>query len=98
MLDVSLYVLLFVHSNGEEGCTSVSFLLQKHRSDCLPSDRDEEKVLIVVRRRHVWSDTLHQFKCGIDLSKCLRVEFVGEPAVDSGREFIHLLMSAIATG
>ncbi|XP_064388646.1 uncharacterized protein LOC135336724 [Halichondria panicea] len=55
--------------NDEEGGLggiTVSCLLQKHRSGCLPSER-EEKCLIVVRRRHVWSDTLHQFKCGIDL-------------------------------
>ena len=94
-------VLFLFCSNREEGDSSVSFLLQKHRSDCLPVDREENKTLIVVRRRHIFLDALHQFRCGIDFSKYLRVRFVGEPGIDTGgpmREFLHLLMSAIASG
>ncbi len=56
-------------------------------------------VRIVVRRRHVLNDTLHQLRCGVDLYKHLKVTFVGEPAVDSGgpmREYMYLLMSSIA--
>ena len=94
-------VLFLFCSNREEGDSSVSFLLQKHRSDCLPVDREENKTLIVVRRRHIFLDALHQFRCGIDFSKYLRVRFVGEPGIDTGgpmREFLHLLVSAIASG
>lgn len=44
-------------------------------------------------------DTLHKLRCGLDLSKCLRVVFLGEPAVDIGgpmREYLHLLIAAVA--
>ncbi len=64
----------------------------------LPSNQFDN-VRIIVRRRHILSDTLHQLRCGLDVSKHLKVTFVGEPAVDSGgpmREYLHLLMSSIA--
>ena len=64
----------------------------------LSSDRDQI-YRIKVRRKHVWEDALHHFKCGLPATLHLRVTFLGEPAVDAGgplREFLHLLMSEIA--
>ena len=55
---------------------------------------------IVVRRKHLWEDSLHKFRSGIDFHKYIHVTFVGEPAVDAGgplREFLHLLMGEIAS-
>ncbi len=74
-------------------------LLQLQRAKKLPVDTSLYQ-RIVVRRRHLWQDALNRFKCGIDFGKYIRVSFVGEPAVDEGgplREFLHLLMSSIAT-
>lgn len=53
----------------------------------------------MIRRKHVFVDALHAVKNGLDVTKHLRVTFVGEPAVDAGgplREFFHLLMISIA--
>ena len=77
---------------------SISFLLQKHRSDVLPTSVCDA-VRIIVRRRHILSDTLHQLRCGLDVLKHMKVTFIGEPAVDAGgpmREYLHLLVAAIA--
>ena len=64
----------------------------------LPTDTDDH-VRIMVRRKHVLKDTLHQLRCGLDASKHVRVTFVGEAAVDSGgplREYLNLLMTSIS--
>ncbi len=74
-------------------------LLQLQRARKLPVDTSLYQ-RVVVRRRHLWQDALHRFKCGMDFTKYIRVAFVGEPAVDEGgplREFLHLLMGSIAT-
>ena len=55
---------------------------------------------IIIRQKHLWEDSIHCFRSGIDFQKHLRVTFVGEPAVDAGgplHEFLHLLMREIAT-
>ena len=56
-------------------------------------------IWLYVESMYVLPDTLHQLRWGLDVSKHMRVTFVGEPAVDSGgpmREYLHLLMSSIA--
>ena len=71
---------------------STSELIQTHRAQYLPID----KVRVIVRRKHVLQDTLHQLRCGLDTS---RVTFVGEPAIDTGgpmREYLNILMSSVA--
>lgn len=77
---------------------SISFLIQKHRSENLPSNV-YDRVRIIVRRRHILPDTLHQLRFGLDVSKHMRVTFIGEPVVDAGgpmREYLHILMSSVA--
>ena len=43
-------------------------------------------------------DSLHALRNGLDLTKHLRVTFIGEPAVDDGgplREFLYRLLLAV---
>ena len=75
----------------------MSTLLRSHRNQQLPVCTEYRRV--VVRRRHVFEDALHCFKFGLDVTKHLRVTFVGEPAVDEGdplRKFLFLLVGKIA--
>ena len=77
---------------------SIETLLLRQRAKVLPVDRSVFQ-RIVVRRKHVWEDSLRRFVAGIHFLKHLRVRFVGEPAVDDGgplREFLYLLMGEIA--
>lgn len=77
---------------------SIETILREHRWNVLPLSIDD-KVRITVRRGHLWSDVLHKLRNGLDLSKHLKVTFVGEPGVDEGgplREFLFLLISSIA--
>ena len=97
ILHVSFPSFLYYFCRLGLGLTA-SYLIQQHRIQCLPVDA-YDCVHMVVRRKYVLPDTLHQLRCGLDVSKHLRVTFVGEPAVDSGgpmREYLHLLMSSIA--
>ena len=53
----------------------------------------------MIRRRHVLGDTLHKLRNGLDVTKRLRVTFIGESAVDTGgplREYFTILMRCIA--
>ena len=75
----------------------MSTLLRSHRNQQLPVCTEYQR--IVVRQRRVFVDALHCFKSGLDVTKHLRVTFVGEPAVDEGgqlRKFLFLLVGKIA--
>lgn len=77
---------------------SIETILREHRRNVLPLSIDD-KVRITVRRGHLWSNVLHKLRNGLDLSKHLKVTFIGEPGVDEGgplREFLFLLISSIA--
>ena len=53
----------------------------------------------MIHRRHVLADTLHKLRSGLDVTKRLRVTFIGESAVDTGgplREYFTILMRCIA--
>ena len=76
----------------------VEDLIGRQRVKILPVDKSDVQ-RIVVRRNHLWEDTLKRFQAGLNFRKYVRVLFVGEPAVDDGgplREFLHLLMGEIA--
>ena len=78
---------------------SIEAILHRQKAKMLPIDKSEYQ-RIVVRRKHLWDDALHRFQSGINFHKYIRITFVGEPAVDDGgplREFLHLVMGAIAT-
>ena len=77
---------------------SVATMLQRQKTKFLPVDTSDYQ-RVVVRRRHIWTDALRQFKSGINFQKYIRIRFVGDPAVDEGgpmREFLNLLMGAVA--
>lgn len=77
----------------------VSVLLQQHISSNM-SQMEEDIQRIVVRRRHVWEDTVRKIKGWLSVTKQLKVTFVGDIAVDEGgprREFLYLLMESIAS-
>lgn len=87
--------MLFAFSDG----LSIESLLQRQKVKLLPADKSIYQ-RVIVRRKKLWEDALARFQAGIDFSKYIRVIFVGEPAVDDGgplREFLRLLMGAIAT-
>ena len=66
----------------------------------LSSAVDTDDVRVHVRRTHIFSDSLRQFSKGsFDVSKILRVTFVGESAVDNGglrQGYFQLLQHDIA--
>jgi len=91
-----LHTICFMstHSDG----MPVEEILARQKAKKLPVDKSLYQ-RIVVRRNHLWEDSLQRFQSGVDFNRYLRVLFVGEPAVDDGgplREFLHLLMGEIA--
>lgn len=59
---------------------------------------EEDKSRIVIRRKHLLSDTFHKFRSGIDLNRHISITFSCESAVDTGgplREFLRLLQGSI---
>ena len=62
-------------------------------------EEEENAQRIVVRRKHVWDDTVRKLKGGLDANKPIKLSFIGDVAVDEGgprREFLALLMRSIA--
>ena len=62
----------------------------------------ESPLRIKIRRSHVWQDTLFKFKrCSEnDMNKLIKVQFIGEPAVDEGgprNEYFSLLHREMAS-
>jgi hypothetical protein len=82
----------------------IEVLLQQHKLDVLPISPsllsgDSEYTRIAVRRKYIWEDTIEAFRSN-DVTKHLKVTFVGEPAVDDGgpfREYLHMLISQISS-
>ena len=72
-------------------------LLISHQS-CFLSSNLDDRFRLTVRRKHIFQDTLHRLKSNIDLTKHLRINFVGEPAIDDGgprREYLRLLLGKV---
>ncbi len=70
---------------------SLSDILRDHRNVFLPID-EENRIRITIRRKHILEDTFRKLRGGLNVSKHLKVTFVGEQAVDAGgplREFLH---------
>ncbi len=76
--------------------TVIKHVLLQHQHRVIRPVSDQNIQRIHVRRNNIFADALRQFsKQAFDVSKTLRVRFVGEAAVDEGgprREFFHLLM------
>ena len=69
-------------------------VLLQHQIRVIQGINEEDKQRISVRRSYLWPDVVRAFsKSSFDVSKMLKVRFVGEPSVDEGgprREFFQL--------
>ena len=93
-LDHFEWLVCFISMHSFFSNISLESLLTCHRASVVSEDR----LRITVRRKHIFEDTLHKLRCGIDISKHLRVTFIGEPAIDDGgpmREYLRLLLDAV---
>ena len=75
---------------------SVEELLKAHKYEVLPSG-GQDRTRLIVRRKHILTDTLHWMRNGADLSQPLNIVFMGESAVDDGgplREFLYKVVAA----
>lgn len=78
--------------------TDPTYLSPIHRRDILPYSK-EDRARITVRRKFILQDSLHKLRNGLDLTKHLRVVFIGKPAVDDGgplHEFLYRLIVAVS--
>lgn len=75
---------------------SAKHVLQQHQYKVITGRDEEDRQRIHVRRSHIINDSIRAFsKPNFNVSKMLKVIFVGEPSVDDGgprREFFELLM------
>lgn len=79
------------------GLSALDLLKQQRVKELAVDNNTYQRV--IVRRKHIWQDSLKAFQRKLDFSQYIRITFVGEPAIDEGgpiREFLHLLMQAIA--
>ena len=80
---------------------SLKHALQQHQQSVITSIDEEDVQRIHVRRSLIFEDSFRQFsKDSFDITKMLKVCFVGESAIDDGgprREFFQLLLNAIAS-
>ena len=66
---------------------SLEELLRAHRAGIIPVD-PRERSRLTVRRKHLLQDALHKLRGGLSLKRHLCVTFIGEPAVDEGKDQI----------
>ena len=100
---VVLYFCFRAVSEGDDELATssdVKSVLVNHFSQLhLCTDADDAN-RVVVRRKHIWRDTLRAFsRSTFDCRKSVHVIFVGEEAADAGgprREFFHLALEAMA--
>ena len=78
---------------------AIKHIIMQHQARVISSNNDEDVQCVRIRRSNVLSDSLRQFsRRSFDISKMIKVNFIGEEAVDLGgprREFFHLLMQEI---
>ena len=76
---------------------SAAGILKEHKATLLSAASDNE-LRLIVRRRHLFHDSVKGVRHLNDLSKHFKVIFVGEPGVDEGaprREFFHLFLEEL---
>ncbi len=73
-----------------------------HQQSVLRANDDEDKQRISIRRSHVFKDAARAFsKSTFNVSKLLKVTFVGEQSVDDGgprRELFQVLKHSLCLG
>ena len=79
--------------------TTPKHVIRLHQRRVITSEDNEDVQGVHIRRSHVFSDALRQFsKRSFDVCKMLKVQFIGEEAIDEGgprREFFNLLTRKI---
>ena len=87
-------------SENDDGIVT-KHLLQQHQRRVMTSENEEDMQKLHVRRTNIYDDSMRQFaKESFDVSKYLKVKFIGESAVDDGgprREYFQLLLRSIVT-
>ena len=80
--------------------SDVSSVLANHFSEFPISSDIDQANRVVVRRKHIWKDTLRALsRSNFDCGKSVHVTFLGEQAEDAGgpkREFFNLALQAMA--
>ena len=80
--------------------SDIKSVLEDHFSSLSLSTDIDAANCIVVRRKHIWNDTLRAFsRSSFDCQKAVNIIFVGEEGADAGgpkREFFHLALEALA--
>ena len=76
-------------------------VIQQHQAKVITGIDEEDRQRIHVRRSNIIRDTIRAFsKPQFNVSKMLKVVFIGEPSVDEGgprREFFNLVMTEAFT-
>ena len=79
VIKVYCYTLFYLYNR------SIEAIIHQARQDHLPEYSEESTTCLQVRRKHIWKDTLRGFKQPrFTIRKWLKVEFVGESAIDDG--------------
>ena len=98
-----IYIIIYISSSVpgvKIDLVKLKHILQQHQRLVITQADDEDVQRIHVRRSNVFADSFRQFsKYSFDVSKMLKVIFIGESAVDDGgprREYFQLLQHDIA--
>ena len=88
---------MFVFCNTSKKFTETDVICAKHalqQHQLRVMTGDDER--ICVRRNSIVADTFRQFsKTTTDVSKRLKVVFIGESSIDEGREYLQLALKEI---
>ena len=94
--------LCSIYSTPKQGdIVTIKHVLQQHQRRVMTSENEEDVQKLHVRRSNIYEDSVRQFtKDSFNVSKFLKVRFIGESAIDDGgprREYFQLLVSSIAS-
>ena len=95
-MDIKSALYVFTYNRSTEA------IIRQARQDFLPEfdvTAEDSTTFLQVRRKHIWKDSLCAFKQrGFTPRKWLKIEFVGESAIDEGgprREYFRLGMQEL---
>ena len=96
IMDIKSALYVFTYNRSTEA------IIRQARQDFLPEfdvTAEDSTTFLQVRRKHIWKDSLRAFKQrGFTPRKWLKIEFVGESAIDEGgprREYFRLGMQEL---
>lgn len=92
----SFYFIWYYRNVNAPDMIKAKHVLRQHQQKVITGADEEDVQRIHVRRRYLFGDALRAFaKPSFNVSKMLKVTFIGEASVDDGgprREFFSLLM------